>query len=61
MWILMLHVISLQKVFLLEGSFNDYVNTMTHYISVKQFISPASSFYLLNGFMNWVHDNKDVG
>lgn len=43
MWVLMPHVISLQKIFLVKGSFNDYVNTMTHCISVKQFHQPPPS------------------
>ena len=34
-WILRPHVISLQKTFLDEDSFTDYVNTMTHYMNVK--------------------------
>ena len=51
-WILRPHVISLQKTFLDEDSFTDYVNTMTHYMNVKQFISPATSPCLLSGVMN---------
>lgn len=43
MWILKPYVISLQKTFLDENSSNDYMNTMTHYMNVKQIISPATS------------------
>lgn len=51
MWILMPHVISLQKIFLAEELLNDYVNTVTCYMIVRQFLSDTSPC-LLNGFIS---------
>lgn len=42
-WILIPYVIYLMKTFLAEDCLNDYMNTMTHYMFGKQFLSPACS------------------
>lgn len=52
LWILMSHIISLQKIFLAEKPLNNYVNTMTHYMNIKQLLSIATSPCLLNRFTN---------
>lgn len=51
MWILMPHVISLQKIFLAEELLNDYVNHITGHMIVRQFLSGTFPC-LLSGFIN---------